>query len=266
MDEDRTPRALRVSVVIPVRDDARELEVCLALLARQTVEPFEVVVVDNGSSDDSADVARRAGARVVSESRVGIPAAAAAGYDAARGEIIARLDADSRPGPGWVARAVERLTGSPDLAAVTGTGRFHDLPRLAAPLVSLGYLGSFYLLTHLALARTPLWGSCMAIRRTAWLAVREEVERLDPEVHDDVDLSACLPSSSRTRLDPRWRVDVAARSLRGRSQRRRRLARMWRTLERAWSAAPPWTRWRARRERPTAGKLAAALWSARRGG
>lgn len=72
-------RELSVSVVIPVRDDAEELEKCLALLARQSVRPFEVVVVDNGSTDASAEVARRWGAVVVVEPRPGIPAAAATG-------------------------------------------------------------------------------------------------------------------------------------------------------------------------------------------
>ncbi|RIJ54999.1 glycosyltransferase, partial [Clavibacter lycopersici] len=66
-----------VSVVIPVRDDAGHLRACLQALAGQTVAPDEVVVVDNASRDDSAEVARLAGARVVHEPVVGIPAAAA---------------------------------------------------------------------------------------------------------------------------------------------------------------------------------------------
>ena len=61
---------MRVSVVIPVRDDARHLEVCLRSLARQTVLPDEVVVVDNGSSDDSVAVALAGGARVCSTGRL----------------------------------------------------------------------------------------------------------------------------------------------------------------------------------------------------
>src|SRR5690606_38180984 len=94
----------RISVVIPARDDARHLDRCLRALATQTHPPWEVVVVDNASTDDTAAVARAHGARVVAEPRVGIPAAAATGYDAASGEVIARLDADSVPPPDWVAR------------------------------------------------------------------------------------------------------------------------------------------------------------------
>ena len=72
-----------VSVVIPVRDDAEMLARCLAALAAQTRPADEIVVVDNGSSDDSASVARSAGARVVAEATPGIPQAASTGYDAA---------------------------------------------------------------------------------------------------------------------------------------------------------------------------------------
>jgi len=52
--EDRAPSSASVSVVIPVRDDAEALETCLELLARQSIEPLEIVVVDNGSSDEAA--------------------------------------------------------------------------------------------------------------------------------------------------------------------------------------------------------------------
>ncbi|WP_307868311.1 glycosyltransferase family 2 protein [Cellulosimicrobium cellulans] len=235
-----------MSVVVPVRDDAEALDRCLALLARQSVAPLEVVVVDNASGDDSALVARRWGAVVVREERVGIPAAAAAGYDAARGDVIARLDADSRPDVDWVRRVVDRMADDPSLDAMTGTGTFDDLPRGARTAVASAYLGAYYVLCHLALGHTALWGSCMALRRSTWVAVRDVVEREDPEVHDDLDLSFRLGPRRRTVLDRTWRVGVSARSLRGRRQRRRRMDRAWRTLRVNWTVAPPWERWRDR--------------------
>ena len=78
----------------------RLLGVLLAALAAQTRAPDEVIVVDNspGAADEAtAALARGAGARVVRETRRGVGAASAAGYDEARGTVIARLDADSRP-------------------------------------------------------------------------------------------------------------------------------------------------------------------------
>jgi glycosyltransferase involved in cell wall biosynthesis len=123
------------SVVVPVLDDAAVLERCLRALARQELAPIEVVVVDNGSSDDSVDVARRHGAIVLHEPQPGIAAAASRGYDAARGELILRLDADSTPPADWTARMSAAFTADPGLDALTGPGEFVAVPaRLRRPL------------------------------------------------------------------------------------------------------------------------------------
>lgn len=237
--------APRVSVVIPVKDDAPALHVCLEHLQRQSVAPYEVVVVDNGSSDDSAAVAAAYGARVVPEQRPGIPAAAATGYDAATGDIIARCDADSAPPPDWVARIVAGLQ-EPQVEAVTGTGWFYDLPRGVRTVMQWAYLGTFFLTVHAALGHSALWGSNMALRRRTWLEVRDAVHRDDPELHDDMDLAFVMGPHRLIRYDRRLRVGVSARCLSGRRQLVRRLRRALRTLQVNWAVQRPWERWAAR--------------------
>ncbi len=232
-----------VSVVVPVRDDASHLEHCLRLLAAQSVPPDEVVVVDNGSSDGSAHVARRWGARVVEEARVGIPAAAAAGYDAARGDVVLRLDADSRPGPGWVAHAL-RVLADPSVDAVTGTGRF-DLPGRRGSRIARVYLGAYYALGHLGAGHPVLWGSSMAFRAVDWRRVRDDVTR-HADVHDDLDLALALGPTARVVVDRSWSVGVSARSVAPGRQWLPRVGRAMRTFERHWASAPPWRRWAAR--------------------
>jgi glycosyltransferase involved in cell wall biosynthesis len=235
-----------VSVVIPVKDDAAALERCLTLLTEQTVAPLEVVVVDNGCTDDSPCVARRHGARLVTEPAPGIPAAASTGYDAALGDVIARCDADSVPPSDWVERIARTMTACPGVDALTGNGRFYDTPRTVAALLRPVYLGSYYLLVHAALGHTTLWGSNMAIRRSVWQEVRHLVHRADPELHDDMDLAFALGPMREVRYDRRLVVGVSARSVRGRRQLRRRLDRAVRTLQVNWKVQPPWLRWQAR--------------------
>jgi glycosyltransferase involved in cell wall biosynthesis len=91
------PDGVRVSVVIPCLDEAENIERCVAA-ARDALETAgihgEVLVVDNASVDDSAELARSAGARVVNEPRRGYGSAYLAGFAAAHGEYIVMADAD----------------------------------------------------------------------------------------------------------------------------------------------------------------------------
>lgn len=237
---------LSLSVVIPCKDDADLLSHCLSALGRQALAPVEVVVVDNGSTDDTQAVARRFGARVVEEPTPGIPAAASAGYDAARGDVIARCDADTLPPPDWLERIAAAFEADPGLAALTGPGDFYDFRPLLARLLGRLYFWPFAVITGAALANWPLYGSNMAMRRTAWQAVRESVNRQDPEMHDDMDLSVHLGRAGTVRLDPDLRVGVSSRAIRDVSGYDRRVRRGVHTLGSHWPEQAPWRRWSRR--------------------
>jgi glycosyltransferase involved in cell wall biosynthesis len=236
-----------VSVVVPCLNDAGPLATCLASLAAQEDPVLEVIVVDNGCSDDSAAVAARFGARIVREPLRGIPAAAAAGYDAAQGDIIARCDADSVLPPHWAGRIRRQFAADGSLAALTGPGRFYGTPRpLARPLSAL-YLGSYFLAMGAALGHCPLFGSNLALRRSCWHEVRDQVHRRDAEMHDDVCLSLHLGPRRRIRYDGGMRVGISVRALAGAENIRRRFRRAFHTLAAHWPEDYPWRRWSRRR-------------------
>ena len=213
MAEAGGPGTLTVSVVIPVRNDAEPLARCLRALAAQTVAPGEVIVVDNGSSDDSAAVARRAGATVVREGEQGIGAAASRGYDAGGGDLILRLDTDSVPPPVWIARVVAAFEEDDDLGALSGPGEFLGLPWPLGRLATASYMGIYFTILGAIIGRAPLFGSNLAMRRSAWQAVSPEVHRHDTGVHDDLDLSLHLAPRFPTRLDRTLVVRMSARPL-----------------------------------------------------
>jgi glycosyltransferase involved in cell wall biosynthesis len=87
-------RIADVSVVIPAYNAAAFLAETLASVFAQTLPPVEIIVVDDGSSDDTAHVARDLGATVISRANGGISAARNTGVRAARGEYVAFLDSD----------------------------------------------------------------------------------------------------------------------------------------------------------------------------
>ncbi|MDN3483295.1 glycosyltransferase family 2 protein [Arthrobacter sp. APC 3897] len=232
-----------VSVVIPCLNDAAALESCLSSLAAQSVPALEIVVVDNNSTDSSADVARAHGARVVFEADPGIPAAAAAGYDAATGDIIARADADCLFPVDWVQRIAESFAADPELGTLSGPGAFYGFPRPIGAALSVLYLGSYYLAMGLAMGHLPLFGSNLALRRSVWSGIRSEVHRSDPEMHDDVCLSLHLGQRCRTRFDRTLVVGMAPRALIGTANVMRRFRRAFHTLRAHWPAEAPWVRW-----------------------
>lgn len=233
-----------LSVVIPCKDDAGPLARCLEALGTQTMAPLEIIVVDNNSTDESGRVAVSHGATVLREPAPGIAAAASAGYDAAVGEVIVRCDADTIPPADWLQRIAERFEAEPDLAVLTGPGYFHDTGSLRARLADIGYMQAYFVAMGAAMAHWPPFGSNLAFRRKVWSSVRERVHRLDPEVHDDVDLGFALDPSHCMAYDRALSVGISARALAGGAAARRRFKRAFHTIGLHWRRVPPWERWR----------------------
>jgi glycosyltransferase involved in cell wall biosynthesis len=178
-----------ISVIIPVYNDAEFLRACLAALAAQTRTADEIIVVDNASTDASAQVAKNGGAHVVREPQRGIAPATAAGFDAASGDILARLDADSVPSPTWLATIERILDGQPDASALTGTASFYGGTAFARWYGRTCDLGTYFLLFQGLLGHPPLFGSNFALRADAWRRIRNSAHRDRNDIHDDLDLS-----------------------------------------------------------------------------
>lgn len=145
-----------VSVVVPARNATGTIAALFAALDKQTFdEPWEVVVVDDASTDATPDVAERWGARVVRlDTQSGPAEARNAGLAAARAALVAFTDADCEPSPEWLAELTAALE---DADLVTG-------PVLPTPGVPRG-----------PFARTLQRTSESPLYETANLAVRSEI-------------------------------------------------------------------------------------------
>jgi len=127
--------APRISVLIPVRDGERYLGEAIASALAQEVRPLEIVVVDDGSRDGSAAVARAFGGvvRVVAQEHAGIGAARNRLVAEAGGDLAAFLDADDRWLPGALAAHLAALAAAPAAAMAFGLMRQFVSPELPAP-------------------------------------------------------------------------------------------------------------------------------------
>lgn len=93
----------KFSVIIPAYNESRYIADCLQSIKDQTIKsPYEIIVVDNGSTDATTAIAESFGARVVSEKQKGVCLAREAGLKAAKGEIIVTTDADTQFQPNWL--------------------------------------------------------------------------------------------------------------------------------------------------------------------
>ena len=130
----------RFSVVVPAHNEAAVLGRTLHSLQAQDFAGWvEVVVVDNGSTDGTADLARAAGVRVVEEPRLGVCAARQRGTDVARGQIVVSTDADTVHPSDWLSRIDAAFRDDPRLVAVAGPCRYEDAPGWAAVLPRIGF-------------------------------------------------------------------------------------------------------------------------------
>jgi glycosyltransferase involved in cell wall biosynthesis len=116
-----------VSIVVCTRNRSDCLPQCLQAIVAQTLPPrhFEVIVVDNGSSDDTARVAapfcrQHSHIHYLREERVGLSIARNTGVRASRGEIVAFTDDDAMPEPSWIERILGRAREMPADVAVIG--------------------------------------------------------------------------------------------------------------------------------------------------
>ncbi len=145
---------MTMSFVIPAYNEERTIGRCLASVLREK-ERFagdvEIIVVDNACTDRTAAIASAMpGVRVVREPRKGLSFARQAGYLAARGDLVACIDADSILTPGWIHRAVDAFQRNPRLAALSGPYFYYDLSSLTQLFVLLWYGVSVLLLNYLA--------------------------------------------------------------------------------------------------------------------
>ena len=109
---------LRVSLVMPVRDGARYLGEALASIAAQSRPVEELLVVDDGSVDDSATIAERAGATVLRQAGAGAGAARNRGIEAATGDVVVFADADDLLLPNKIEAQAAVLEADPDVDVV----------------------------------------------------------------------------------------------------------------------------------------------------
>lgn len=159
--------SLRISLIIAAYNEERYIGDCLSAVfqsMQQTGKSFhEIIVVDNASTDKTAEIARTfPGVTVVFESKKGVTNARQCGFVHSTGDIIAVIDADTRMPIGWYEKIEEAVLNTPDMACISGPYNYYDIPAWRNSLVRTWYFLAipFYLMTGYMLT-----GGNFAIKR-----------------------------------------------------------------------------------------------------
>ncbi|HSW99083.1 MAG TPA: glycosyltransferase family 2 protein [Candidatus Saccharimonadales bacterium] len=206
-----TKSKIRVSLVIPAYNEESYLALCLEAIAAQTVRPFEVIVVDNNSTDATAEIARRYPfVTLLSEPRQGLVYARNRGFNAARGDVIGRTDSDAVLAPDWVAN-VQRTFADSQVAAASGVVRYRDI---GLRKVFDGIDSTFrrFLAARSAGRREIfLYGVTMGIRRSVWREIQPQLCTAR-RMAEDLDLAAHLAATKhRVVFAPRMEASFSPR-------------------------------------------------------
>jgi glycosyltransferase involved in cell wall biosynthesis len=137
---------MRLSIVIPAYNEQNYLPSCLEQVLAEVrrcpcPDEVEVLVVDNASDDATAEVAARVpGVRVVHEPVKGLTRARQAGLEAAAGDLIGYVDADTRMPPGWIAQVLRIFGRHPEVVCVSGPYIYYDAARWTQAMVRLYWI------------------------------------------------------------------------------------------------------------------------------
>jgi glycosyltransferase involved in cell wall biosynthesis len=177
---------LRISLVIPAYNEESYLEDCLRSASAQRLPFHEIIVIDNNSSDDTSLIARRfPSVRIIHEPRQGVVYARTTGFDATSGDLIARIDADTRLPVDWT-EALQEIFAEGAVDAVSGRMEFYDM---AAPRLINGL--DLFFRRYFARVLGPqvaLQASNMAIKRSTWRSIRAQTCK-GGDIHEDFDLA-----------------------------------------------------------------------------
>ena len=132
-------QSLSISVVIPAYDAATTMAECLDALNNQSLsrDDYDVIVVDDGSTDGTADIAGRCGARVLKQANSGAASARNTGIAEASGDIILFTDSDCSPAPDWMQEMLAPFA-DPQIVGVKGVYRTRQTS-LAARFIQIEY-------------------------------------------------------------------------------------------------------------------------------
>lgn len=200
-----------ISVIIPAFNEEKFLPRCLESLKNQKFKDFEIIVVDNNSTNKTAEIAKKFNVILVSEKNQGVAYARNKGAEIAKGEILVFTDADTIFPEDWLLKIKEAFEKDKELVAFGGCFYFYSGP-ISVKIASKFLLPIFLYVDKFLSNGWNLFGCNMAIKKEAFLKVGGFDVNL--KINEDAEISYRLRKIGKVILDPGFKVMTSGRRFR----------------------------------------------------
>ncbi len=198
-----------ISIIVPAYNEEKTIAATLASLTNQTYPGYEIIVVNNNSTDQTATIAKKYVKRVYTEDKQGYHNAVNFGVKQARAPIITICDADSIYPSHWLAQIMQEFEQNPDVVAVYGSVQFHDYNFFVNFVSQVGF--TFFIRLSKILGFDNTAGFNFAMRKDAY----EKVGGYNPKIYDniltDIELGRRLQKIGSLKQSPHITVYTSSR-------------------------------------------------------
>lgn len=201
---------MKISIVVPAHNEEKYIENCVKSLISQEEKPYEIIIIDNNSTDNTYEILKKyPQIKIHKEHIKGMILARNTAFNIASGDIIARCDADTICPKTWTKKIRENFEKE-DIIALSGATDFYDY--------WFGNKNSFYTIMlnkfcKLLFQTNAIFGPNMAIKKSAWEKIKNEVCMNAKEVHEDIDLALHLKKYGKVGFDNDLITHISARRL-----------------------------------------------------
>lgn len=202
---------MKISVVIPTFNEEVYIKRCLDSVFDQTIKADEVIVVNNNSTDRTVEIAQSFPVKIINEKIQGMTPARNKGFDEAKYDILARIDADCIVPKDWI-KEIKRFFETTNYDAFGGPIRYYGIFQKPTPaILSRIQLELSKVSNH---GNMTFQGSNMILKRKIWEKVKNNICLDDKEVQEDLDLALnIIKIGGKIGLDPNLVIETSGRRI-----------------------------------------------------
>lgn len=198
------------SIIIPAYNEEKMIATCLDFLEQQEADfEYEIIVVNNNSTDATRSIVEKRGVLLIDELRCGVGSARRAGTAVARGKYVVHVDADTHLPSNYLTELIKRFEKNQKLVCVGGQFFYYDAPLWVDVIRFFTHWGLWFFSTVVSLGKVGPMGNNMCFKKEMY----DKTLGFDAELKygEDMDLCRKLSAFGKVRLDMSLKCEISVR-------------------------------------------------------